>query len=93
MIEENINKQFRLKNIDEAGNYFLEEIKQNEVMSKKHKRVCTTLNYTEQVLILASTITGCVSISAFTSLIGTFLGITRSAIELQIYEAAAGIKK
>ena len=32
-------------------------------MSKKHKKVCQALNYTENVLILASTITGCVSIS------------------------------
>ena len=29
-------------------------------MSKKHKKVCTTLNYVEHVLILASTITGCI---------------------------------
>ena len=45
--------------------YFLEEIKQNELMSKKHKKVCTILNYIEHFLILASTITGSISISAF----------------------------
>ena len=39
-------------------------------MSRKHKKVCTTLNYIEHSLILASTITGCISISAFASLIG-----------------------
>ena len=39
-------------------------------MSKSHKKVCLTLNYIEQFLILASTITGCVSIS-FSSLVGT----------------------
>ena len=44
MIEENISQEFWLKNIDETGNYFLEEIKQNELMSKKHKMVYTTLN-------------------------------------------------
>ena len=37
MTEENISQEFRLKNMDEARNYFLEEIKQNELMSKKHK--------------------------------------------------------
>ena len=51
MTEENISQEFRLKNMDEARNYFLEEIKQNELMSKKHKKVCTTLNYTEHVII------------------------------------------
>ena len=43
MVEENLSQGFRLKNIDETRNYFIEEIKQNELMSKKHKKVCTTL--------------------------------------------------
>ena len=93
MVEENISQEFRLKNIDETRNYFLEEIKQNELMSRKHKKVCTTLNYIEHFLILASTITGCISISAFASLIGIPIGITSSAIGLKICAIAAGIKK
>ena len=55
-------------------------------MSGKHKKVCTTLNYIEHFLILASTITGCVSVPAFASLIGIAIGIISSAI-------AAGVKK
>ena len=39
-------------------------------MSKNHKKVCTTVNYIEHFLSLGSTITGCVSISAFASLVG-----------------------
>ena len=35
----NISHEFRFKNIDETRNHFLEEIKQNELMSKKHKKV------------------------------------------------------
>ena len=58
MVEENIIQEFRLKNIDQTRNYFLEEIKQNELISKKHKNVCTTLNYIELFLILDSSITG-----------------------------------
>ena len=49
MVEQNISQEFRLENIDEPRNYyFLEEIKQNELMSKKYKKICTTLNYIEQ---------------------------------------------
>ena len=33
-----MSQKFRLKNIDETRNYFLEEIKQNELMTKKYKR-------------------------------------------------------
>ena len=58
MIEENINQKYRLKNVEETRNYFFEEIEQNELMSNKHKNVCTTLNYIEHFLNLASTITG-----------------------------------
>ena len=43
--------------MNETRNYFLKEIKQIELMSKKHKKVCTTLNYIEYFLILDSTIT------------------------------------
>ena len=58
MVEENRSQEFRLKNIDETRNYFLEEITRNELMNKKHKKFCTTLNYVEHFLILVSTITG-----------------------------------
>ena len=51
MIEENISQKFRLKNIDEIRNYFFEEIEQNELMSRKHKKVCTILNYMEHFFI------------------------------------------
>ena len=93
MVEEKISQEFRLKNIDETRNYFLEEIKQNELVSKKHKKVCTTLNYTEQIFNLASTITGCISISVFASLIGVPIGIKSSAIGLKICAITAGVKK
>ena len=44
MAEENINQEIRLKNIDEIRNYFLKEIQQNELISKKHKKVCKALS-------------------------------------------------
>ena len=59
-----------------SGNYFLENIKQNEFYNS---------NYVEHFLILAS-----ISDSAF--LIGIPTGITSSAIGLKICGIAAGIK-
>ena len=46
---ENISQEFRLKKTDEIKNYFLEEIGQNELMSRKRKRICTTLNYVQHI--------------------------------------------
>ena len=88
-----MSQEFRLRNINETRNYFLEEIEQNELTSKKHKNVCTPLKYIKHFLILASAITGCISISAFVYLLGIPIGITSSAIGLQICAIAAGIKK
>ena len=66
MVEENISKELRVKNIDKTRNYFLEEIQQNELMSKKHIKVCATLNYIEHFLFWGSAITRCISNSAIT---------------------------
>ena len=56
--EENISQEFRLKNIDKTRKYLIEEINQSKLIRKKHKKVCTTLNWIEHFLILVSTITG-----------------------------------
>ena len=93
MVEENISQEFRLKNIDETRNYFLEEMEQNELMSRKYKKVCTALNHVQHFFILVCTITGCISISAFTSLVGIPKAIISFAIELKICAITAGIKK
>ena len=61
-------------------------------MSKKHKKVYRFLNYIEHLLILIFTVSGCVSISAFASIVGISIGITSSAIELKICVITAGIK-
>ena len=93
MAKENINQEFTLKNINETRNYLIEKINLNGLVSKKDEKVCTTLNYIEKFLILASTITACGSISAFASLISLLIGITSSAIGLKICAITAGIKK
>ena len=76
MVEENISQEFRLTNVDETRIYLIEEINRNELMSRKHKKICATLNYIESFLILAPIITGCFSIPAFVSLVGVPIGIT-----------------
>ena len=93
MAEENISHEFRLKNKDETRNYLTKEINQNELMIKKHKKVCTTLNYIEHFLILGSTITGCVCISGFASLAGIPIGITSSTTGLSQHKSTIKKKK
>ena len=60
---------------------------------KSTKEVCTTLNFIEHFLILASTISQYISVSAFTSLIGILIRITSSVIGFKVWVMTAGIKK
>ena len=92
MSEENISHDFRLKSMDETRDHLIEEINQYELMSKKHEKVYRVLNYIEHLLILISTVTGCVSISAFVSLVGIHIGVTSSEIVLKICVITEGIK-
>ena len=62
-------------------------------MSRKYKKVCTTLTYIEHFLILVSTISECILISTFAFLLGILIGITSPAIGLKICAIVAGTKK
>ena len=62
-------------------------------MSEKYKKTCKYLNYVENLIILASTITGCVSTSLFASLVCVPVVITSSAVGIKSYAITAGIKK
>ena len=63
------------------------------MISKRHRKIFTTVNYNEHFLILASTVTGCILISAFVPLIGIPIGLASSAIGLKICAITAGIEK
>ena len=61
-------------------------------MSRNHKKVFTTLSYFKHFLILASAVTGCISISAFASLLGIPIGIASSEIGLKICAITAKVQ-
>ena len=60
-----MDQEFRLRKIDKK-----------KLTRKKPKEVCKILNYTENLLILTSTVTECVSIFAFASLIDIPVGVS-----------------
>ena len=69
MTEENTSQLFRLKNIDETRKSFIEELNQNWLMSKKPISVCAIFSQIEHFLVLASVVTGYISVSDFASLV------------------------
>ena len=92
MTEKNMGQKFRLKEIDRKRNYFSEEKNPNELIRQKHKKNYKILNYTKHLLILASTATGCVSVSDFACLVGIPVGIGSSPTTINICVMTAGIK-
>ena len=90
MVEENISQEFRLENIDQTRDYFVEEIEQTELMSRKHKNVCTTLNWLKTFLFQLLQILG---VFQYLLLLGIRIGITSSAIRVKTCAIVVGIKK
>ena len=62
-------------------------------MSKKNKKICTILIYTNHLLTVVSAVIGCVPISAFAFLVGIPNRIMSTAVGLKIRVITAGIKK
>ena len=60
---------------------------------KKHKKVCTVLNYIEHLFILASAVTGFVLTSAFASSYGIPIDIASPEVGLKFCTITAEIKQ
>ena len=90
---EKASLEFRFKRIDETRNNLLEDIKHNDLISEKYKKTCKYLNYVEHLLILVSTVTGCVSISTFASVVCVPVGSMSSAVGIKICSITGGIKE
>ena len=92
-INKYLKKKIQLNCNSLIRNSLIEEINQNELLNKKHENIYRVLNYIEHLFILISTATGCISISAFASLVGVRVEITNSARGLKICVITAGVKK
>ena len=90
---EEASLEIRLRKFDETRNYLLDEINHNDLMSKKYEKTCKYLKHVEHLLILASTITGCVSISAFASLFCVPVGNASSEVGIKNCAITSGFKK
>ena len=62
-------------------------------MDEKYKKACKYSNYVKHLLILASRVTACVSISPFAPFVAIPVGITSSAVGRKICAFTSGIKK
>ena len=65
------NQQIRLNKISKIEDYFIAEIKERELMSKKLSTYISFVNYFDKSLIVLSVTSGGGSIASFATVIGT----------------------
>ena len=88
------NQQFRLNKISEIEDYyFIAEIKERELMSKKLSKCIYFFDYFDKSLIVLSVTSGGVSIASFAAVIGAPIGITSASLSLAFSLCTRLIKK
>ena len=65
----NDQQQFRLNKINEIKDYFVAEIKERELMSKRLSKYIASFDYFDKSLIVLSVATGSISIAFFATVI------------------------
>ena len=76
------DQQFRLNKINEIRDYFVAEIKERELMSKRISKYIAFFYYFDKSLIVLSVTTGSISIVSFATVIGAPVGIVSASFSL-----------
>ena len=88
-----IHQQFRLNKISKIEDYFIAEIKERELMSKKLSKYISFFKYFDKSLIVLSVTNGGVSIASFATVIGAHIGITSAGLSLTFSLCTGLVKK
>ena len=78
----NDQQRFRLKKINKIKDYFVAEIKERELMSKRLNKYVASFDYADQSLIVLSVTTGSISIASFATVIGATVGMAVQVLVL-----------
>ena len=87
------NQQFRLNKINEIKNYFIAEIKERELMSKRLIKYIVSFDYFDKPLIVLLPTSGSSSIASFTTVTGTPIGIASASLSLTFSLFTGLVKK
>ena len=89
----NDQQQFKLKKINEIKNYFVAEIKERELMSKRLSKYIASFDYFDKSLIVLSVTTGSISIASFATVIGAPVGMMSASCSLAFSITTGFVKK
>ena len=92
-VEANLNnQQCRRNKINEIKDYFIAEIKERELMSKRRSQYIASFDYFDQFFIFLSATSGSISIASFATVIGTSVGIATASLSLT-FSLSTGLVK
>ena len=87
------NQQLRLNKISKIEDYFITEIKERELMSKKLSKYISLFDYFDKSFIVLSVTSGSISIASFARVIGILIGITSASLSLAFSLCTGLVKK
>ena len=87
------DQQFRLDKINEIKDYFIAEIKERELMSKRLSKYIASFDYFDKSLIVLSVATGSISIASFATVIGAPAGIIGASCGFTFSITSGFVKK
>ena len=86
-------QQFRLSKFNEIKYYFVAEIKERDLMSKRLIKYIASFAYFDKSLINLSVTTGSISIASFSTIIGAPVGMTSASCSLAFSIVIRIVKK
>ena len=87
----NDQQQFRPNKINEIKDYFIAEIKERELMSKRRSKYIGSFGYFDKLLIVLSVTTGSISIASFPT--GTPIGMLSANFSLAFLISTETVRK
>ena len=85
--------KFRLNKINEIKDYFVAEIKERELMSKRLSKYIASFDYFDKSLVALSVATGSISIASFATVIGAPVGMMSASCSLAFSITTGFVKK
>ena len=87
------NQQFRLNKVNEIKHYFIDDIRERELMSKNISKCIASFEYLGKSLIVLSVATGSISTASFATAIGAPVGIMSATCTLVFSVTTGFVKK
>ena len=86
-------QQFALNKINKIKDYFIAEIKERELMSKRLSKYIASFEYFDTSLTVLSVTTGSICIASFATVIGAPVGIAKACFSLAFSISTGIVKK